>query len=163
MKIAFIGFDSEEKKKVIVEMLSIFQDDMGLKVYLDDRINVQYDNLGEHFKEFKSRKKVQRWLDYWFIFTHYFKKNFVSSASIYDAWATARVSVSPWYHERLFAWAFKHIWYDHLFYIQPMYPTDPVRERELSTVISYSRVPFHVLSGPTEDKVDQIKVIIGRL
>jgi len=163
MKIAFMGFDTAEKRKLIVELLSTFQDDMGLKVYLDERIDVQYDNLGEHFKELKARRKVQRWLDYWFVFTHYFKKNFVSSASIYDAWATARVSVSPWYHEILFAWAFKRIWYDYLFYIHPTYSVDPVRERELSTLISYSRVPFHALSGSTEDKIDQIRVIIGRI
>lgn len=163
MKIAFMGFDTEEKRKVILELLSTFQDDMGLKVYLDERIDAQYGNLGEHFKEPKARKKVQRWLDYWFVFTHYFKKNFVSSASIYDAWATARVSVSPWYHEMLFAWAFKRIWYDHLFYIHPTGPVDPTRERELNAVITYSRIPFHVLSGSTQDKVDQVKVTIGRL
>jgi len=163
MKIAFMGFDTEEKRKVVLELLPTFQDEMGLKVYLDERIDVQYGNLGEHFKEPKARKKVQRWLDYWFVFTHYFKKNFVSSASIYDAWATARVSVSPWYHEMLFAWAFKRIWYDYLFYIYPAGPVDPARERELNAVVTYSRVPFHILSGSTKDKIDQVKVTMGRI
>ena len=163
MKIAFMGFDSEEKKKVILELLPLFQDDMGLKVYLDERIDEQYSHLGENFREPKARKKVQRWLDYWFVFTHYFKKNFVSSASIFDAWATARVSVNPWYHQLLFTWSFKHIWYDHVFYINPTGPVDPVRERELSIVVSYSRVPFHVLSGDTKDKIDQVKVLLGRV
>ena len=163
MKIAFMGFDAEEKRKLLLELLPLFQDDMNLNIYLDERIDVQYNNLGENFKEPKARKKVQRWLDYWFVFTQYFNKNFVSSASIFDAWATARVAVNPWYHEALFGWAFKHIWYDHLFYIQPLGPVDPVRERELSTVIAYSRVPFHVLSGSTKDKVDQVKVIVGRM
>jgi len=162
MKIAFMGFDTEEKKKVILELLPIFEE-MGLKIYLDDRIETQYNTLGERFKELKSRKKIQRWLDWWFIWTHYFKKNFISSASIYDAWVTARVSVNPWYHDLIYTWAYKHIWYDHLFYIHPTGPTDPVREQELGAIITYSRVPFHVLSGSTQDKLDQVKVILGRL
>lgn len=162
MKIAFMGFDSEEKKKVMLELLTQFEE-MDLYVYLDDRIQTQYNTLGERFAKPKARKRIQRTIDWWFVFTHYLKKNFVSSESIFDAWATARVSVSPWYHEWLFGWAFKHIWYDHLFYIHPTGPVDPVRERELNVVVGYSRVPFHVLSGSTQDKVDQVKVIMGRI
>ncbi len=160
MRISFMGFDWEEKQRVVGEMTKYFEK-MGLKVYAMDYITQKYNALGEKFKEPKARKKIQRWIDYWFVYTHYFNKNFVASASIYDAWATARISVHPWYHDMLYTWAYKHIWYDHIFYILPTGPVDPVRSQELNSVVQYARVPFHILTGSTKDKIDQVKVILG--
>ena len=80
--------------------------------------------------------------------------------------------VGPWFNHRLFSWAFRHIHYDHLFFlpVEFVLEEDGVRysselqtlhEDETKLVLDYYHIPYHTLTGTVQDRVDQMARILG--
>jgi len=160
MKIAFMGTDAISKEEVVHQISTFYG--TTTKIWEKDFVQEWQYQIG-----LKRGKAAQRHIDWWHVRNHFFRKDFVAASSIYDAWATARSHIDPWYHHTLFSWAAKRIWYDYLFYIQPtVADTEKIKgsvEKELGLIVTFHHIPFHILTGSLQDKVDQIKVITERV
>jgi hypothetical protein len=115
----------------------------------------------------------QTYLDLWYVWKHYLTYNYESSRSIYDTWAYAQLTVHQDFHRNLFHWAKNHIWYDYLFYVPIEFDliSDGVRpdgrkyqlqhDKRLKLILDYHGVPYHTLTGTLEQRVQQMKDVLG--
>ncbi len=166
MRIAFVGSHGTGKS-TLVEVLQNRPELIGHSIY---------DGIGRlvhtGVKKDWSLKRKQRVFNRWYVWNHYWSKNFVGSRSIFDTYAYSRIMVGPWFNHRLYSWAIRHIYYDYLFYLPIEFPLedDGVRygleiqeqhDRETRLILDYHHIPYHTLTGSVQDRVDQMAAILG--
>lgn len=166
MKIAFVGSHGTGKS-TLLEILQNRPELIGHRVY---------DGIGRAVhtgsKEKWSLKRKQRYFNRYYVWRHYWSKNFIASRSIYDTFGYSKLMVGLWFNYRLMNWAIRHIHYDYLFYLPIEFPLeeDGVRygrelqeqhDNETRLILDYHHIPYHTLTGTVQDRVDQLAGILG--
>ena len=120
-----------------------------------------------------SARTQQRYTDFWYIWKQYLTPSYIASRSIYDTWAYAKLTVHPDFHYHLMKWAVRHIWYDYVFYVPIEFPlvndgvrfSDPsfqiAHDKTLKLILDYHGVPYHTIRGTVDERVQQVKDILG--
>ncbi len=166
MKIGFVGSHGTGKS-TLVGILRNLPELTDYKVY---------DGVGRSVhtgsKKNQSLKRKQRYFNRWYVWRHYWSKNFIGSRSIYDTYAYSRLMVDLQFNRRLFTWAIKHIHYDYLFYLPVEFEleVDGIRygselqelhDKETKLVMDYHHIPYHTLTGSVQERLDQMGIILG--
>lgn len=127
-------------------------------------VHAKYSNMSDQMK--------QRYFNWWYVYNHYRVSSYAGSRSIYDTWAYSRLLVGPWFNYRLMSWAMKHIWYDHVFYIPIEFSLEQdgirysdlefqkLHDRETKLILDFYKIPYHVITGTIEERLDQIQRIL---
>lgn len=165
MKIIFTGAHGTGKT-TLVKLLARHPEFKKFKIF---------DGVGRyiHGKKKKwSDKRKQHYFDWYYVRKHYFTKNFIASRGLYDTFAYSRVMVDPWYHWWLFNWGFKHIYYDHVFYLPVEFDIEDdglrydevlqeVINSDIQLILDFYHVPYHTIEGTVEERYASICKILG--
>lgn len=134
-----------------------------------------FDGIGRHIHTKKNKwsdKRKQRYFNWYYIRKHFFTKNFIGSRGLIDTFAYSRLTVSPWYYWWLFNWGFKHIYYDHVFYLPVEFPLekDGVRygeelqytvDKEIRLILDFYHIPYHTVEGTIEERYELLCQFMG--
>lgn len=165
MKIIFTGAHGTGKS-TLVKLLSKHPEFQKFKIF---------DGVGRriHTKKKKwSDKRKQYYFNWYYIRKHFFTKNFIASRGLIDTLAYSRITVGPWYHSWLFNWGFKHIYYDHVFYLPIEFPLksdgvrygeelQPIIDKDIRVILDFYHIPYHIIEGSVEERYALICVILG--
>lgn len=164
MRIAFTGSHGVGKSTLLEQLIPTVP---PMKIFTS-----LYRSHADILAKLSPRNK-QRFIDYWYIYNHWHTRSYLSARSIYDTWAYAWLTVSSDFHQYLFHWAKTHIWYDYLFYvpIEISLEDDGIRppgkdfqishDRCLKALLDYYRIPYHTITGTIEERMEQIRRIMG--
>ncbi len=166
MKISFCGSHGTGKS-TLVDVLRNLPELKDHKVY--DGIGRTVHTGG---KKDWSLKRKQRYFNRWYVWHHYWSKNFIGSRSIYDTFAYSKIMVGLWFNYRLMNWAIRHIHYDYLFYLPVEFELEEdgvrygseiqeIHDEETKLMLDYYHIPYHELVGSVQERLDQIASILG--
>lgn len=170
MRISFTGAHSVGKS-TLVKILRETYDDSISELCGD----ITYDGIGRNIinNENWSLKNKQRYLNYWYAFTHLKNVDFLSSRTVYDTWAHSRTMINPWFNHHLFSWVTKNIYYDYVFYVPIEFDivNDGVRyidkdlqvqiDKEIVLILNFFHIPYHSITGSVEERIIKVRSIIG--
>ena len=164
MKITFTGSHGTGKS-TLVKLLSRHSEFEKFKIF---------DGVGRriHTEKKWSDKRKQHYFNWYYVRKHFFTKNFIASRGLIDTLAYSRVTVDFWYHSRLFNWGFKHIYYDHVFYIPIEFPLEsdgvrygeelqPIIDKDIKLILDFYHIPYHVIEGTVEERYKLVCQIVG--
>jgi len=168
MKIVFCGTHGTGKSTLLYEVLTLTHPHGLGKARIFNGIGRRI-----HAQKKWTEKNKQRYFDYWYVWNHYWNKNFIGSRSIYDTWAYARLGIGLDFNRRLFNWAIRHINYDFVFYVPIEFPLEKdgiryedtefqiLHDRETKMILDYYYIPYHTITGSIYQRISQVRTILN--